>query len=61
MRFESEVLPMKPPEGRQVLSTHIDPKLHERAKIAAIKRKIAFPVLMDEAVKLWLEAQRESK
>jgi hypothetical protein len=52
---------MKIPEGRQILSTHIDPKLHERAKIAAIKRKVAFPMVMDEAIKLWLEAERDSK
>lgn len=52
---------MKIPEGRQVVSSHADPKLYERAKIAGIKRKVAMPTILDEALKLWLEEQKEAK
>jgi hypothetical protein len=49
---------MKIPEGRQVLSTHVDPKLHERVKVACVKLKSNFPTACDEAFKLWLDAQK---
>lgn len=49
---------MKVPEGRVVLSAHIDPKVHERVKIALVKSKSNFNVACDEALKLWLDAQK---
>ena len=50
---------MKVPEGRQGLSSNVNPKLYERARIAAVKRKIHMPAVLDEALKLWLEAQKD--
>lgn len=49
------------PEGRQGLSSNVDPKLYERARIAAVKRKIPMTKVFDEALKGWLDAQKEEK
>jgi hypothetical protein len=52
---------MKIPEGRQILSTHVDPKIHERVRIAAVKAKTHMPAVCDAALKLWLDSIKESK
>jgi len=52
---------MKIPEGRQVISSHANPKLHERVRVAMVKRKIHLGEVLDEAFKLWLDAQKEEK
>lgn len=49
------------PEGRQNVNSHVKAKVYERVKIAAIRRKVTMPVVLDEALKLWLEVQREVK
>ena len=45
---------MKIPEGRQIVSSHADAKLHERVRVMSVKTKKAMPAILDEALKLWL-------
>lgn len=52
---------MKIPEGRRELSSHVNPKIYQRARIVALKRKVPMTKVFDEALKLWVEDQREQK
>ena len=52
---------MKIPEGRQKIQAHVNAKVYERVKVGAVKRKVYLSTVLDEAFKLWLDAQREEK
>lgn len=49
------------PEGRHVVSSHANAKVYERVRIAQVKRKVPMSGILDEAYKLWLDAQKEEK
>jgi hypothetical protein len=46
------------PEGRTIFNTHVDEKLHRDVRYVAIDRKIHLTTVADEALRLWLRAQR---
>ena len=54
-------MPVLIPEGRQNVNTHVDSKVHQRVRIVALKRKVPLSAVLDEALKLWLDAQRGTK
>lgn len=43
------------------MNTHVDSKVHQRVRIVALKRKVPLSAVLDEALKLWLDAQRGTK
>jgi hypothetical protein len=51
-------MPVNIPEGSQILTTYVDRKLRDRVKHAEIKRGVKLPIVIDEALRLWVEAQR---
>lgn len=49
------------PEGRHVVSSHANAKVYERVRVTQVKRNVPMYEVLDEAYKLWLEAQKEEK
>lgn len=52
-------MPVNVPEGMQIVTTYVDKKLRDRVKHAEIKRGVKLPVVLDEALRLWLADQKE--
>jgi hypothetical protein len=52
-----EVMPTHIPDDHKILNTHVSKWLHDRVRIAAVKRGIRFPEIVEEALKLWLKEE----
>lgn len=52
---------MQVPEGRHIVSSHANSKVYERVRLAQVKLNVPMHEVLDDAYKLWLDAQKEEK
>ncbi|HEV3192142.1 MAG TPA: hypothetical protein VGY54_16635 [Polyangiaceae bacterium] len=51
---------MRTPEDHKSISTHVKADLHERVRIAAFKRGLTIPQVIEEALRGWVEQQERT-